>query len=483
MGRLVSAMLARLMKAISDIPGPPPANSVPSAWRLFKQVRGDLLGTLERAFAEFGDVFRLEVFGRTQLFVRSPAMIREVLVDHADCFQKGPDYTDRRKGLARFAGNGLVTSNGEFWKRQRRIVAPAFHSRSVGGYLDTMVALTTRTLEGWKDGQSLQLDDEMMALTLHLVGRTLFSTDVHDDVERIAGAMEVIHGMIEANNSPATLLPGWFPTPQRWRETRAVQTLDEIMYRLIRQRRPTPDAPVQDTGDLTSMLLRAEDEAGARMTDVQARDELVTIFLAGHETTANALSWAWLLIAQHPEVEARLHAEVDEVLGGRAPTLEDLKKLPWVDAIARETLRLFPPIFTFLRNCIKETTLGEYALTPGVDVSVVPWATHRDARYFSDPLVFQPERFLGERKDSIERYAYVPFGAGPRICVGNAFSMMELSVTIALIASRFRLIPEARSQGALLGLVPPEPGLTLRPRGPLPVRLQARAPGVPAPPA
>lgn len=459
-----------MTRTLEEIPGPPPANSPMAAYALLQEVRRDLLGMVTGGFREYGDVFRIEVLGRKQVLAIAPAQVREVLVEHASCFEKGADYTDRRKGLAKFGGAGLVTSNGDFWKRQRRLVAPALHHKRIASYGAQMIGAAERTLARWKDGAELALDHEMMTTALEIVGKSLFSTDVSGDTERIGEATHVLHGMFEANNSVWTILPAWFPTLQRARENAAVRTLDEIVYRLIHERRPKEDGPVNDTGDLASMLLLAEDEDGTRMTDRAARDEIVTMFIAGHETAANTLSWAFVLLARHPEIEARLHAELDRALGGRLPTAEDFRALPYTEAVIKETLRLYPPGFTFMRSCIAPTTVGDFAIPVGVDVSLVPYATHRDARFFPDPERFDPDRFLGEREKAIDRYAFIPFGGGARVCVGNAFAMRETTLVLATLASRYRVAlvdPES---------VKPVPGVTLRPSGPLRVRLAARGP-------
>lgn len=450
------------------IPGPPPASSFRSAYALMKAVRADLLGLVCEGFRQRGDVFRIEVLGRTQVLAIAPAQIREVLVESASAFEKGNDYTDRRKGLAKFGGAGLVTSNGDFWKRQRRLVAPALHAKRIASYGETMVRAAERTLARWKAGDVVAIDHAMMETALEIVAKSLLSADIGDDAERIGEATHVLHGMFEANNSVWTILPAWFPTLQRMRENRAVRTLDEIVYRLIRERRPTPDSPIDDRGDLASMLLGAEDDDGARMTDVQARDEIVTMFIAGHETAANTLSWAFIALSREPEVERAMHEELDRVLGGRTPTAADFKQLEYTLAVIKETLRLYPPAFTFMRTCIAETRVGGFAIRPGMDVSLVPYATHRDPRFFPDPERFDPARFLGERAEEIDRYAWIPFGGGPRVCVGNAFALMETTLVLATIASRYRLrLAEGQT-------IRPVPGVTLRPSGPVRMHLDPR---------
>ncbi|MBX7196449.1 MAG: cytochrome P450, partial [Sandaracinaceae bacterium] len=251
---------------------------------------------------------------------------------------------------------------------------------------------------------------------------------------------------------------------------RAVATLDEIVYRMIRERRPTPEGAVRDSGDLACMLLSAEDEDGSRMTDVQARDEMVTMFVAGHETAANTLAWAWICLAREPAIRAALDEELARVLGPagpdrRLPEAADVRALRYTEAVIKETLRLFPPAFTMMRTAIADTSVGGYAIPRGTDVSLVPYATHRAAHVFPDPTRFDPTRFLGEAEP--DRFAWIPFGGGPRVCVGNAFALMETTLVLATIASRFAPVLAE-------GCDPrPVPGVTLRPSGPLRMRLEA----------
>ncbi|MBX3272343.1 MAG: cytochrome P450 [Sandaracinaceae bacterium] len=456
------------MRASDEIPGPPPADSIPAAYRLMKEVKKDLLGLVLAAFEEYGDILQLRVLGRRQVLVRSPDLIREVLVGQAKCFEKGKDYTSRRKGLAKFGGMGLLSSNGELWRRQRKLVAPALHAKRVASYADAMILAGEEAMADWQDGSVVEVDRAMMHAALRIVARTMFSREIGAEADVIGEATHALHGMLEANNSAWTLLPDWFPTLQRMREDRAVERIDEVVYRLIRERRPTPDGPVEDGGDLASMLLSAEDDEGARMSDEQARDEIVTMFIAGHETAANTLGWAWVELARNPEVEATLHEELDRVLGGRAPRPDDYRALPYTRAFIEETLRRWPPAFTFLRTCVAEAELGGYRIEPGADVSLVPYATHRDARHYPDPERFDPARFLGEAREARDRYAWIPFGGGPRVCVGNAFALMETTFVLATIAARYRLtLPEGED-------VVPVPGVTLRPSGPLRMRAHAR---------
>jgi cytochrome P450 len=456
------------MLGFEEIPGPPPANSIPAAYRLMREVQRDLLGLVQRCFREYGDVFKFEVFGRKQVLAIAPPEVRQVLTDPA--YIKGKDYTDRLKGIAKFAGRGLITSNGELWKKQRRLVAPALHATRVASYLETMTSAAERVLGRWRPGELVELDAAMMHTTLEIVGRSLFRADVSEDALRISRAMSALQGMVAANNSVATILPAWFPTPQRLRENRAVRVLDSVVYPLIRGRRSHENADVVDTGDLASTMLLARYEDGGRMSDEQVRDEIVTMFLAGHETTANALNWVFIELARNPAVRTKLEAEVDRVLGAGAPTVEKLDELAYTEAVIKEAMRLHSPIFTFKRECVADTVLGGFRIPKGVDVSLLPYATHLDPRFFPEPERFDPERFLAEKP--VDRYAWYPFGGGPRMCAGSGFAMMEMLLVVAWVSRRFRLeLPEDQ---AVIGV----PGITLHPKGPLRMRVGARVPRV-----
>lgn len=440
-----------------------------SALPFFNAVNRDFFNYIERSFSEYGDLFRIDMFGRPTFFVHHPDHLHELLVSRADDFQKNRDYTDPQRGLARFFGNGLLTSNGDFWKKQRKLVAPALHTRRIAAYAGIMVDETADMLDRWGEGGQFDIAHEMTQATLQIVSRALFSLDASDmstDALRIGQIMSDIQEFVGATFTLESLLPTWIPTPRRQQEGTAKRDLDEIVYRIINNWRRAG----QDRGDLLSMLLLARDDDDQPMTDQQARDEIVTMFLAGHETTANTLNWLWMLLAQHPEAERKLHDEIDEVLAGAKPQLEDLRRLPYTERVVKEALRLYPPAFGFNREAIRDTSIGGYAIPAGADIQVVTWTTHRDARWWEDPLAFRPERFAPENESALKKYAYLPFGGGPRVCIGNSFALMEAQIMTALIASRFqlRLAPGQ--------VVTPEPLLTLRPRGGLPMMVTPRVP-------
>ena len=413
-----------------------------------------------RWMAEYGDVWHYRDGDTHHYSIANPDMIYEILVKQAALFVKGPVYTSEKGGLARFMGRGLVTSNGEFWKRQRRLVAPAFHTRRITAYADTMVDYTLDRIAAWQDGATLDIDDEMMQLTLLIVGRTLFDADTSTTVSQVKRAVDVVQ---KASNT-ASLLPYWVPTPLRIRSYFANRMLDKIVYGFIDERRATKE----DRGDLLSMLLLSEDDNGERMTDIEARDEAVTLILAGHETTANALNWTWWLLAQHPQVEAKLHRELDDLLRGRPPKLGDLRNLPYTEMVIKESMRLMPPVWSVSRMNWQATKVSGYDFPSGTGSQILIYCVHRNPDIWDKPNEFIPERWADSSIDDIHKFAYLPFGGGPRICIGNSFAMMEANLLLATIAQRFRL-------HLIDGVeIVPQPFITMFPRDGLPMRLEAR---------
>ncbi len=426
----------------------------------------DALTELETIFDTYGETVLLQVGDIKHYFFSNPEHIQDIVLRKAASFHKDRDYKDPNAGLARFLGNGLLTSDGEFWKRQRRLVAPALHTRRIEAYADTMVQYTQDMLRDWarRTNSTIDVAEEMTQLTLLIVGKTLFNADVKAAVQQVGAAVEVI----QHAGGVSDMIPKWVPLPAHLRERRVLRELNELVYGIIRERR----ASGGDSGDLLSMLLLAQDDDGSHMTDQQVRDEFLTLFLAGHETTSNTLNWTWMLLAQHPQAEAKLHAELDTVLAGRAPTLQDLQALPYTEMVIKESLRLYPPAWGFGRMAIEDVQVGEYAIPNGASVGVSVYRTHRDPRWWDNPHEFRPERFSPENEAAIPRYAYLPFGGGPRICIGNSFAMMEARLLLAAMAQHYqlRLAPGQ--------VVKPEAHITMYPRGGLPMRLEARVPVV-----
>jgi cytochrome P450 len=430
----------------------PPGPKTHWFWGNLREFRRDRLGFLTECARTYGDVVSLRFAHRRMMLVSHPDLVEQVLVANNRHYIKHFALRMTKSTL----GNGLLTSESDFWRRQRRLAQPAFHRERIAAHAGVMVALTERMLEGWSDGRALDIQDAMMRVTLEIVAQTLFGADVSGESADASAAMETTLRCFTARVGKIVRLPESFPTPTNLRLRRAVRRLDAIIFDMIAKRR----ASTEDRGDLLSLLLHAHDEDdGGQMTDRQLRDEAMTLFMAGHETTANTLAWAWLLLSRHPEVEARLHAELDAVLGGRAPTFADLPRLCYTEHVITETLRVYPTVWILGREAIEPTEVGGYEVPVGTTVYMSQWVVHRDGRYFDDPEVFRPERWADGLAKRIPRYAYFPFGGGPRICIGNGFAMMESVLMLATIARRFRL---ALVPGASVTLMPT---MTLRADG------------------
>jgi cytochrome P450 len=397
------------------------------------EFRKDFLDFLSRITREYGECVSFRIGLKRVVLVNRPDLIETVLVTESRNFIK--HYVTRL--LRPTLGNGLLMSEGDFWLRQRRLMQPAFNRNRVAAYGGIMVAFTERMLDRWQDGQPVDMHKETMRLTLEIVAKALFDADVGGQASEVGDALEV--GMANFVNRWKRLypIPSWIPTPGNLRMKRAVRRLDEIIYGFIRERR----ASRQGRGDLLSMLLDAQDEDdGSRMTDRQLRDEAMTLFLAGHETTANALSWTWYLLAQHPQVEAKLLAELQAVLHGRPPTVDDLPRLRYTEMVVMESMRVYPPVYAFGREAVAACTLGGFHVPAGMTVIMSQWLMHRDSRYWDKPEEFQPERWADGLAKRQSKFVYFPFGGGPRICIGNSFAMLEAVLILATMARQFRFI-------------------------------------------
>lgn len=422
--------------------------------------RNDRVGMLLRLAKTHPEIVEMPMgLARRVVVVSSPALVHEVLSTKQSAFVKAP-------GLAVFLrpvlGGGLLTSERAVHERQRRLLAPAFAHKRIASYAETMATRAERFAAGLEDGAPLDLAEAMMRLTFEIVGKTLFDAEVVGDAravgEALTTAMEVAMGQLGS----VVPLPPMIPSPQNLRYKRAVARLDEIVYRIIRERR----AEGADRGDVLSMLLDARDEDGAAMTDRQVRDEAMTLFLAGHETTANALSWTFYLLARHPEARARMEAELDAL--DRTPSYEDLKALPYTLAVFKEAMRLYPPAYVLGRKPVEDVVIGDRLVRKGSIVLANVFGIHRREDLWPDPEAFDPARFLGDKERQLPRCAYMPFGAGPRVCIGNHFALMEGHVLLATIARRVRF--ELRSAEP----VELEPLITLRPRGGIAMRAHVR---------
>jgi cytochrome P450 len=422
-------------------------------------LRRDPLTFMTRVTREYCDIVGLRFFHIRTFVITHPDQIEDVLINNSRKFIKGRVLRANRH----LFGNGLLTSEGDFWLRQRRMMQPAFHRSRIAKYASTMTACATRLLESWKSGQPIDLHDAMMRLTLQVVGKTLFSADVERDAPEVG---ENLHVLLEytADFRRLMMTPKWLPTRQNLQAKRAVRQLTVIIDRIIQEHRES----TEDNGDLLSLLLQAQDEDGSRMTPQQLRDEALTLFLAGHETTASTLSWTWWLLAQNPRVEEKFHAELDSVLNGRTPTLDDLPQLAYTSHILSESMRLYPPAWAVARLAIEDHELAGYPVPQGTGVAAIPWVVHRDPRWYDKPDEFIPERWEGELLKKIPRFAYFPFSSGARQCIGNSFALMEANLVLTTIAQQFRFQLLAGHP------VVPLASITLRPRHGLHVVTESR---------
>jgi cytochrome P450 len=410
---------------------------------------------------EFGDIFYYRAAWIHVYFLNHPDLIEAVLVRNYQNFLK--DHVVRKSRW--FFGDGLLTNEGESWLRQRRLSQPAFHRERIASYAKIMTGYAEQMLASWesKDGETCDIHQEMMQLTLRIVVRALFNVE-SEEIGEISAAMNVL---MRNSVGLRLLLPPvarYLPTPAMIEFRRAVRRLDETVYRIITQRREAES----DSGDLLSMLMQARDEDGSRMTDKQLRDEVLTFLLAGHETTALALSWTWHLLGQNPEVEQKLHEELDRVLDGRVPVFAELPALGYTERVIKESLRLYPPAWGLARTVIKEFELGGYRIPAGANVVMSTWVMHHDPRYFPEPEKFEPDRWLPERAQKLPKFAYFPFGGGPRQCIGASFALMEATLLLATIAQKYQFRAEPGH------IVTPTPSFTLRPKQGIRMRREKR---------
>jgi cytochrome P450 len=443
-------------------PGPPPRDGLVDSLVYYYRFFNDSIGTVRQRFEQYGDIYYAPSGGVGLYVIRHPDHIKQVLVSEGQKYGKTHSAFER---LERVFGKGLLNTDGEVWRRQRRMVNPAFTSKRLAGYARAMVDEAVKLADSWGHGQQADVSREMMELTLRIVCRTLFSHDVRGQSDAVASAMEALRTM----GATPDVLPRWAPSPMRQRMASSVSALNEVIYGMIRERRRLEVAPEGDV-DLLHMLVSARDEEGdgAGLEDVEIRDQLVTLFIAGHETTSHALSWTWKLLSEHAEVEAKLHRELAEVLGGRVPTYEDLGNLPYTAQVLDEAMRLYPPAYTLARCAEEDTEIGGYPVPKGSEVVIWTYWTHHDSRWYPDPERFDPERFTPAEVAKRPKLAYLPFGAGGRACIGKMFALVEARLVLATLAQRFRL---RRLDD---GPVAMSPRITLSPKHGLPMNLQRR---------
>ncbi len=407
------------------------------------------------AWREHGDVVRLKMGPKQFFLLVKPEHVRQVLQDHAAKYSKRTRSVEKNRLVL---GNGLLTSEGEFWLKQRRIAQPAFHRARIAGFATDMAALTERMCERWSPRGEGRFDvsEEMTHLALEVVGKTLLSADFSASASDVGESVEVLLRQFFKRYTSIIDWPQWIPTAKNREFQAATAVLDRVVVGTISERRKNPG----QHQDLLAMLMEATDpDSGDSMSDRQLRDEVMTLVLAGHETVANALAWAFYLLARNPEAQEKLAAELREVLGGRLPTFEDLPKLTYTAQVVSESLRLYPPGWVIAREVEEDDEVAGYRIPRGSAVFVSPFICHRNPAVFENPERFEPERFSPERAAALPRFAYFPFGGGPRQCIGNMYALMEAQLIIATVVRRFRIrMAEDRE-------VEIEPTLTLRPRG------------------
>ncbi|GIV95852.1 MAG: cytochrome P450 [Herpetosiphonaceae bacterium] len=423
-------------------------------WGSASAIRRDILGFFLHAVREYGDIIRYRFMIWPGYFVNHPDYVKHILIDNNRNYNKN---TPGFETLRWIVGNGLVTSEGDLWLRQRRLMQPSFHKQRLASFATVMTQAAAETAESWEQiarrGEVLDVDEEMMRLTLKIAGLTLFSMDISGKADTVGQAFTYANKFV--TEYLYRRIPRNLPLPRNRKFEEALRTLDQVVSAIIRERR----ARGEDTGDLLSMLLHARDEdTGEGMDDRQLRDEVMTLLLAGHETTANALTWTWYLLSKHPLVMRRLQSELAEVLGGRLPTVDDLPKLCYTRMVIDEALRLYPPAWMMSRQATEDDEIGGYRIPAKTIVFFSPYVVHRHPSFWENPEGFDPERFTPERSAGRPRFAYLPFGGGPRLCIGNNFALMEAQLILATLAQRYQLelVPGHR--------VEPEPLITLRPR-------------------
>jgi cytochrome P450 len=435
-------------------------------------MRQSALTEYQRLRVQFGDIVRLATLPHPVYLVSHPDAVQYVLRDNARNYRKGLLF----KPIAALQGQGLLTSEGELWARQRRLVQPAFHRRQLATFAQVMVDEARAVVQAWRHpvqaGTPVNVAERMNRLTFNVVGRVLLGADP-GALDAYSGTLQAIAlQLLQFINARATrpwALPLWVPTPRHWQFRRAVAIYDALVQQIIAARRQARQQAEGQATDVLALLLAAcDDTSGAGMSERQLRDEVITFIGAGAETSAHALSWTWYLLGQHPEVTRHVHAELDTVLRGRTPTLQDLPDLPYSRMVLDEALRLYPPSVVLPRQANAPDEIGGYAIPKDAVVVISQYVTHRHPEFWSEPEQFQPERFTPAEETRRHRCAYIPFGEGPRMCIGKPFALMEMHLVLATIAQAYtlQLVPEYP--------VVPEVAVTLRPRGGLWMTVHAR---------
>jgi cytochrome P450 len=428
------------------------------------ELQRDRLGFFLDCARKHGPMVRMKFGPREPVLISDPALIEQVLVTENRHFVKSRPF----QLLQGVLGDGLVTSSGPLWLRQRRLMQPAFHRTQVEAYAPIVISLTQQQLDRWCSGQTLDLHAQMMELTLAIVAKALLDVEMTVEFEKVGAAIDVLMEDFVYRLGNLAPIPKWVPTPWNRRVKRKIAELDSLIYGIIAERRSPPlrgglpsATESRATGsDLLSRMMQSQDAdaEGGGMSDRQLRDEVITLLSAGHETTATALAWTWYLIANHPQVEARLTAELQSILGGRTPTVDDVPRLQYVERVVMEAMRLYPPVFAMGRMAKEPCVIGGFDIPAGTAFLMSQWVSHRDPRYFDSPEEFRPERWAEDRIGQLPKFAYFPFGGGPRICIGAPLAMLEAVLIVATVAQQYRF--------ELVSDHPVErwPCVTLRPR-------------------
>jgi cytochrome P450 len=422
-------------------------------------VRHDALGTLQRLAREYGDIVSMSVMGTSRVLLNRPDYVQQLLIlDHAKLHKS----TLTKLVVGPLLGQGLLISEGDFWRRQRRLAQPAFHRSRTNEYSPVMVECALQQTRNWRSDETRNISEEMMKLTLEVAVRTLFGTSLAGDSNSIGKAMTfLMRHYLRRARSPWRVPQSW-PTPANRRARREFEYMDSLIYRIISDRKKD----TQPRNDLLSLLMAAMHEDGSQMTEQQVRDESMTLFVAGHETTALSLSWTWYLLGENPAAEERLHEELRAVLAGRPAEVSDLEKLPYLNAVVHESLRLYPPAYMMARMNVETVNVGGYEIPPRTTLLASQWVMHRDPRFFEQPEKFVPERWLDGLESRLPPGAYFPFGDGPRRCIGQGFAQLETALVIAAIAQKFRFRLKKGFP------VVPEPLVTLRPKYGIEMKIQ-----------
>lgn len=450
-------------------PGPPPLTNNPVALvRYFMAFRKDSMAFVKNRFETYGDIYYSNFRGSHLYLLRHPDHVQEVLVTQGAKFQKTEKGLTARQ-LARYLGSGLLTSNGELWRRQRRLINPAFNRRSIEAHGPSMVERASRMLDTMRDGARIDLSREMMGLTLGIVKKVLFDHDGDGETDAVARAMSTFR---EGAGTPQ-LLPDWVPLPATRRAQKALADMDAIVFGMIDRRRAEPEERLAARTDLLSLLVRtvdaeAADPASNRISRKLLRDELLTMFLAGHDTTSHLLTWTLYLLSQNPAAEARVVTELRAALGDRRPDVDDLPKMRYAEQALNEAMRLYPPAFVLSRTATEDATVAGYTIPAGAEVVMWTYFGHHDARWFPDPERFDPDRFAPENMTEMAKKAFVPFGAGTRTCIGKHFAMMEARLLLATMLQRMRFELAPGHEVAM------DPSVTLAPKNGMPMIVRVR---------